>query len=351
MNHNRNMKLPNFSPVLKFISAKKWWLVILVLVALGGFFYVKQQNAKKVVLQFGQPIRQDITQTLQASGVVDAKDKALLRFTAGGKLVYLGAKEGDTVKKWQTIATIDARDLQKRLEKSLNTYSQQRNSWDQTVDDTKDRTLATKENRTVNTNQLTLNNVVADVELASIGISNATMTSPIAGVLVSAPTNLSGVTLSPTDTFVIVNPSTLIFRAEVDEADISQVKVGQKVTLSLDAYQDKTIETYVSRIGYLALETSSGTAFIVEMPIPAENALDTYRLGMNGDSNIILTTKPNVLTVPLAATKERDAKFFVDVKTGPNEAVEREIQVGTQTDTLIEVTSGLIETDQIVLPE
>lgn len=344
------MKLPIVSPILKFIAARKWWLVMIVLVALGGFFYIKQQNAKKVVLKFGQPIRQDITQTLQASGVVDAKDKALLRFAAGGKLVYLGAKEGDVVKKWQTIATIDARDLQKRLEKSLNTYSQQRNSWDQTVDDSKDRTLATKEVRTVNTSQLTLNNIVADVELASIGISNATMTSPIAGVLVSAPTNLSGVTLSPTDTFVVVNPSTLIFRAEVDEADIAKVKVGQSVTLSLDAYQDRTIETFVSRIGYLSIGTSSGTAFIVEMPIPVENALDTYRLGMNGDSNIILSTQPNILTVPLSATKERDSKFFVDIKTGPNTATEREIKVGIQTDAVVEIISGLTQADQIVLP-
>lgn len=344
------MTLPIISPILNFIANKKWWLVAIILVALGGFFYFKQQNAKKVVLKFGQPVRQDINQSIQASGVVDAKDKALLRFVAGGKLVYLGAKEGDTVKKWQTIATIDARDLQKRLEKSLNTYAQQRNSWDQTVDDTKDRTLPTKENRTVSTSQLTLNNVVADVELANIGISNASMTSPIAGVLVSAPTNLAGVTLSPTDTFAVVNPSSLIFRAEVDESDIAKVKVGQKVSLNLDAYQGKTIETYVSRIGYLSIGTSSGTAFVVEMPIPAENALDTYRLGMNGDSNILLISKPKVLTVPLSATKERDTKFYVEVKTGPNTAVEREIQVGIQTDAIVEVTNGLTETDQIVLP-
>jgi hypothetical protein len=63
-----------------------------------------------------------------------------------------------------------------------------------------------------------------------------------------------------------------------------------KVNLSLDAYPDQTLETYVSSIGYRAIDTSSGTAFIVEMPIPIENALDTYRLGMNGDSNIVLTT-------------------------------------------------------------
>jgi multidrug efflux pump subunit AcrA (membrane-fusion protein) len=166
------MKLPNFKSILRLISAKKWWLVVVVVLIVGGIFYFRQQQAKKVVLKFSQPIRQDITQTLQASGVVDAKEKALLRFAAGGKLVYLGAKEGDVVKKWQTIATIDARDLKKRLEKSLNTYSQQRNSWDQTLDDTKDRAIATRENRTVNTSQLTLDNIVVDVELASIGISN-----------------------------------------------------------------------------------------------------------------------------------------------------------------------------------
>ncbi len=342
----KNLATRTLTKIAKF----KWWLILLLIIGGGVFLYMRQQKAKEPVLSFAKPIRQTITQTLDASGLVDAKEKALLRFVAGGKLTYLGAKEGDVIKKYQTIARIDARDLQKRLERSLNTYSQQRNSWDQTLDDTKDRAIATKENRTVNTNQLTLNNTVIDVELQDIAISNAAMTSPIAGILVSAPTAVSGVVIGATDTFGVVNPSTLVFQAEVDEADIAKVSVGQKAALYLDAYPDRKIETYVSYIGYRAINTSSGTAFLVELPITAENAIDTYRLGMNGDVKIELATKANVLTVPLSATKERSSKMYADVKSGDNQATEREIEAGLQTEDVVEVISGLSETDEVVQP-
>jgi RND family efflux transporter MFP subunit len=346
--------MPNFvTRSLKFINQKKWWLIAIAVVLLIGLFMYRGAEAKKPKLVFGSPVRQDITQILEASGAVNAKEKASLRFAAGGKLTYLGAKEGDVVKKWQTIATIDARDLQKRLEKGLNLYSQERNDWDQTLDNTKDRALPKAEERSVNNEQLTLKNTVIDVELASIATSNTVMSTPIAGVLVSAPTSVAGVVLAATDSFLVVNPATLIFRAEVDEADIAKIMKGQAATIQLDSYPDRDIETVVSNISYSAIETSSGTAFIVELPIPTStlNSLDTYRLGMNGSVKIKLAAKTQVLTVPLAATKERDGKFFVEVKGENDTAVEREIGVGLETDELVEVTNGLSETDQIVLPQ
>lgn len=339
-----------FSTAFAWLKAKKWWLVLLF-VAIGVFFLWRSSvEAKKPKLAFITPTRQTITQSLDASGVVDAKEKALLRFAAGGKLTYLGVKEGDTVKKYQTIARIDARDLQKRLTNSLALYSQARLDWDQLGDDTKDRALPKKEIRGVEKEQFDLNMAVTNVEIQDIAISNTVMSSPIAGVVVTVPTTVSGVVLGATDGFGIINPETLIFSAEVDEADIAKVSKGQKTILTLDAYPDEPIETTVSFIGYRAIETSSGTAFVVELPITDARALEKYRLGMNGDAKIELATKADALTIPLSATKERDTKVYVDVKTGPNQATEKEITIGIQTDDLVEVTSGLSELDEIVLP-
>jgi hypothetical protein len=72
---------------------------------------------------------------------------------------------------------------------------------------------------------------------------------------------------------------------------------------------------------------------------------------MNGDVAIKLAEKQNALVIPLIATRERDGKVFVDVRTGPTTYEEREITVGLETEEKIEVLNGLSESDEILLPE
>ena len=97
--------------------------------------------------------------------------------------------------------------------------------------------------------------------------------------------------------------------------------------------------------------SASGTVFAVEMPIDQIDSLNKYRLGMNGDVEIKIEEKANVLTVPLIATRERDEKVYVDLRTGKNTYEERELVTGMETEEKIEVLSGLSEADEILLPE
>lgn len=347
------MKLNQILSKTVLLAKKYWWLLaILLVVVIIGARNIAASNSKPK-LTFVQPIRKDITKTLEVSGLVDAKEKARLRFIAGGKVTRIGAKEGDWVKKWQSIATIDQADLNKRLQKDLNLYLQERYDWDQQLDNIEDRAIDTRERRQVDKAQLDLTNTVLDVEIRDIAIQNTTITAPFAGILVDAPTATAGVQLLSTDVFEIVNPRSLVFRAYVDEADIALVLAGQTGTITLDAFADKQLTASVSSIAYTSTETSGGTSFAIELPLAAET-LDVYRIGMNGDVSLALETKTNTLSIPLAAIKERDGKTFVDVRVGDEksqEVAEREIQTGLEANEEIEVTSGLSESDFVVLPE
>lgn len=332
-------------------KTKRWWMIGAIVLLLLALRQVTAGN-KQEALTFASPVRETLVKTLDVSGAVDAKEKASLRFLQGGKVVYLGAKEGDEVKKWQTIATIDARALANAQQQSLNTYAQQRLTWDQETDDFGDGTTADQaDRREREKDQYTLENSVLQVEAAAIGVSNTVMSSPIAGILIQSPTNVSGVQLGPTDTFLVVNPATLVFRALVDEADIALITAGQNATIELDAYRDEIINSNVSYIAYQSNSTASGTVFIVEFPIESVEGLAKYRLGMNGDVNIVLETKENVFTIPLIATRERDGKIYVDVRTGDTTFEEREIEIGLETEDKVEVVSGLSENDEVVIPE
>lgn len=345
--------LKNIIQKFKTIWQTKKWLVItslIVLLVAGNKLYQNKKNQPN--LTFAYPTKETITKTLDVSGVIDAKEKVSLRFAAGGKVVYLGAQEGDAIKKWQTIATIDQNTALKTKEKYLNSYSKERLDWDQRQTDIGDGTTVDETlQRTIDKEQYDLNNSVLDVELAAISITNNTITAPFSGILVKSPTPVTGVQLLATDTFDLVNPETLIFRALVDEADIALVSKNQTAEIQLDAYpDDEKLTSSVSYISYQSVPSSNGTSFVVEFPISSID-LSKYRLGMNGDVEIKLETKENVLTIPLIAIKERDGKIFVEVKTGTATTEEKEIEIGLETDEKVEVLSGLTETDEIVIPE
>lgn len=339
---------------------KKIVIGLVILLLLAGWWW-RRGKASQEKLAFENPQYRDLQQTLEVSGALDAKEKVRLRFLAGGKLTYLGAKEGDYIKKWQTIATIDQATLQKQLSQDLNNYLKERWDWEQTRDDYVENGFGEDEpapdlrtRREVDKAQWDLNNEVLDVEIRDIAIQNTRLTSPIAGILTTAPTAVAGMQLLSTDYFEVVNPDTLVFKAAVDEVDIKEVGEGLPVKIEFDSFPDEIMNSVISYISYASSQSSSGTVFVVEMPVDQLNFPFSLRLGMNGDATIILAEKNNVLTVPIEATRERDGKVLVDVKVensaDENQTQEREIEIGLEGTDYLEVTGGLTDQDLVLIP-
>lgn len=332
---------------------KKRWklaLVLTIILLLIGGWQLSKANSGDQELTYEPVRRGSLTKTLDISGIVDAKEKARVRFLAGGKLVFLGAQEGDWVKKWQTLASIDKQALQKQLQQDLNFYADQRWSFEDYQDeyDYAVESLATRKN--LDKQQRALENQVLTVEMRDIAIKEASLYSPLEGVLVKSPSTVTGVQLTASDYFEVINPKTLIFRAEVDEADINLISLGQKSVIELDAYDGQSLETQLSYIAYSSTTGSSGTVFLVEFPLLSED-LNRYRLGMNGDAKIIIESKDDVLIVPFEATISRDGKYYVNIKNPAGQPEEKEVQLGLETEDEVEIVSGLAEGDLVLIPE
>jgi RND family efflux transporter MFP subunit len=349
-------EMSRLGSIVTFIK-KRWKTILIVLLVIGGLAWWNYQrtSANQTPLTFESPKQENLTKTLEVSGTIDADEKARLRYLTGGKLTYLGAEEGSYVEKGKTIAIIDQATLKKQLEQDLNNFMKERLDWDQLNDDVFFNEYTEAEERDIEQGQLDLTNEVLDVEIRDIAIQNTHLHAPFSGIVTHSPTATAGVQLLSTDFFELVNPDSLIFRAEVDEADIALVNPNQQAKIELDAYIDEEVDTYVNYVSFTSSETSNGTVFIVEMPLDATRyGLDHFRIGMNGDVAIELETRQNVLTIPLIALKERDDKTFVDVNVGSDtnqEVEEREITVGLETEEKVEVISGLSLQDQVLIPE
>lgn len=297
--------------------------------------------------------RQTIKNELALSGSVDAASKADLRFQTSGQLSWVGVGVGDRVKKWQSIAALDKRQLKKQLQKEMNDYLT--NRWN--FEDTQDEYKTTKENHLITTEmqrildrtQFSLNNAVLDVELSDLTLKYATIYSPIDGVVTSIEQPNPGVNITPsTATFTVVDPNSIYFKCELDQEDVIKVNQNQKVTIKLDSYPDQIIDSQIDYISFSPVAGQTSTVYETRLKLPQDNDDLKYRLGMDGDASIILSQSENTLIIPSTAILEQgDQKFvYVDIN---GKLDKKSITTGIESDEKTEVLSGLSENDSVVI--
>jgi len=335
--------------MINWLKTHKLLLGILILGALAIWFFFGRKP--KVSYDEFSVKRQDISETLELSGKVRAENTASLKFLAGGLLTYVGAKEGDTVKKWQTLASVDTRQLQKAMEQKLNLYAIQRGSFEQTVDDNNNAVpngdLGRTLERLLSKNQYQLENTVKDVEYQDLYLKLARISSPIAGVLVQSPTSVSGVQVTAVDTWVVVDPDSLYFSADLDETDLKRVSIAQQAHVNLDAFPGREINSLISTISFSPKETSTGTTYEVKIKLTKVDSED-LRLGLNGTVELVMKKVTNALTLPQSSIVSQNGKSTVMIKQG-DKYLEKDIQTGIENNGIVEITGGLGEAENVYI--
>lgn len=299
--------------------------------------------------------KQDLVQAVSASGEIESENQVILKFQTSGKLAWVGVKEGDRVEAWQAIASLDKRKLKKDIETELNDYmkerwdfEQTREDYDITTDDLSKYTLTNEVRRILEKAQFDLNNVVIDVEIADLTEKLATIVTPISGIVTEIESPIAGVNITPaTARFTVANPSLMKFVVNVDESDIGGVRIGQKAIIVLDAYSEEEFEGEITKIAFASITTrGGGTAFPIEITLPENESL-RFKVGMNGDAEIITAQESDILTISVEAIIEKKGKTFVQIIEG-KKVKEVEVETGIESETKIQIISGLDE-GQIVI--
>ena len=149
--------------------------------------------------------------------------------------------------------------------------------------------------------------------------------------------------------YSIVNPETFYFSTEVGETEISKIKVGQKVTLYLDAYPNEKFESSVENIGISSVVTSTGgTAYKVKISLPKKDGVD-FRLGMNGNAEIVANTYSNVISVTSDAVVEEDSGNWVWLVNGGGKVKKIKVVLGVASVDKNEIKEGVKEGDVVIV--
>jgi RND family efflux transporter MFP subunit len=350
------VKTSRFIFFKKFFSKKKIIIsIILILISVGGlYFYQSSQNsssdAEKYVVK-----RTTLRDELNLSGFIDADEKVDLHFQAGGKLLWLGVKEGQEVKKNQGIAALDQRQLQKNIEKYLNNYNKVRRNFEQTGEDYKDESLSStaeireKARRVLENSQFDLNNSVLDVELQTISKEYSYIYAPISGIVTKMDVKSTGMNITPQDKFQIINKDSLYFSLSVDQTEVVQIKEGMTGEVFIDAFPDKKFTGTVTSLGFIPKQNETGTVYEVKLAISGMSA--DLRLGMTGDVTFIVKEHKDVLSVPQNYVIDNDDETRSVYVINNGKQTKRTISTGLEVGDEIEIISGVGEGETLILVE
>ncbi len=322
---------------------KKYWVILILIIFIGfvGFQLMKKPDKEQ---NFYKVKKQTIKEELTLSGKVDAEEKVNLRFQTSGRLVWVGVKEGDYVKKYQTIASLDKRDVENRLNKYLRAYSIQRNSFEQTKDDYWNKQYDLNEKirdqakRILENNQYNLETAVLDVEYQNLIIENSSLWTPIEGIVTKVSSPYAGVNITPSQAeFEIVNPKTLYFLVTADQTEVINLKDKMTGKIVFDPYPEEEINGEIYWIGFSPKSDESGTVYPIKIKFETDKDL---KLGMTGDINFVLKEKNNVISIPKNYLKE-DKKGSYVYKIINNKKIKHYIKTGEEVDNQIVVINGL----------
>jgi len=343
---------------MKFFQKYKNKIIIGILILIALFIGINRVQAKKAkdpsVLNTKKdtvitPSLQNIKSDLTLAGSINASEIAALRFQNSGKLVWVGVKVGDRVKKYQAIASLDKKELQKSLQTQFNNYRTQLSEFWDTQDEYKDTVISDTLQRILNRTQYSLDNKVITYEIADMAIKEATLYSPIAGVVIGVDQPLTGTNITPaTATFTIVNPESVYFKSEIDQEDVTKIKVGQKAVVKIDSFSDSNFDSEITYISFTPVSGQSSTVYEIRFKLPVDNKDLNYRLGMDGDALITLASEDNALTVPLDAINDDNGKSYVWLKDG-DKLIKKYVTTGIENDTEVQILEGLNSNDSVII--
>lgn len=317
----------------------------------------------------------NIMNSITATGTIEPVTSVTVGTQVSGIVSKLFVDYNSVVKKGQVIAELDKTNLMSQLNTAktqLATAQSQLNY--QTANYKRYKTLFEKglvaaddfDNAKLSYTQAKEQVVSAkeEVQRAQTNLGYATITSPIDGVVLSKSVEEGqtvAASFSTPELFTIAQDLTnMQVVADVDEADIGDVKEGERVSFTVDAYPDDTFEGEVKQVRQEATTTNNVVTY--EVVISAPNADLKLKPGLTANVTIYTAERKGVLSVPSKALrftpqKETVGKMkIVDAANAKNKVwtiegnsiVAHKVNIGMTDGTNTQIVGGIAEGAKVV---
>lgn len=261
--------------------------------------------------------RGDLRQVLPLSGSLRAVKQASVKAQVGGLVRQVLVREGEAVKAGQVLVTMDASEYLARVAQARGALAAARGQLG-IASKARDNNRILTEKGFISKNafdnavsqfdiaRANVDSAVAALTVAQKSVSDATLRSPIAG-LVGNRTIEPGEKVSPDVRLMeIVDLRRMEMDAAVPTSEIGRVAVGQEVRIDIDGVG----MPIVGKVMRIDPSTQAGSRSIV-VHVEIDNTQGSLRAGMFGEARLTLNRRDAVLTVPTSAIQHLDGKTMV----------------------------------------
>jgi RND family efflux transporter MFP subunit len=191
-----------------------------------------------------------------------------------------------------------------------------------------------------------LTSAAISVDKAKYNMEQATLTSPIDGVVAMLNYKTGDIILSDSAKTMasIINNDTLFIEANIEEADISKLKVGDKARVTFEAVEGADLTGEISFISLTSTTSSNGIVTYLVRVLLTNTSTSQIREGMTAAIEFVTSEAPGVLAIPVAAVHNIGGKPSVEKKDGTISNVTTGFTDGKK----VEIINGLNEGDVVV---
>lgn len=260
----------------------------------------------------------NIAVRVQATGVVEPVDTVMVKSKAAGMILQMPVDVGSVVKPGDLLAQVDPRDVKNQYDQAMaddlvSSTSLKKALADQARNDTLYMrhviTQAQHDSSTSTTASAQADMVQsrANLDLALQNLQDATVRSPINGTVISRPITQGQIITSATSPsggttlMTIADLSRVRMRVTIDEVEMANVRLGEKASVLVDAFPNRTFEGVVEKVEPQAVVDQGVTFFPVLVSISNREGL--LMPGMNGEVTIDAGDLTNVVQVPIDAVR------------------------------------------------
>ena len=290
------------------------------------------------------------------SGTLEPEREAVLRAQVSGSVLQTYADQGQAVNAGAVLARIDASGIQDAYTSARAGLVAARNAADVAAKDLarNQKLLAAgaiaerdidQSRRSSIAAQAALEDANSRLASAEKAYRSTTVTAPFSGVVSERPVSAGDVVQPGSALFTVVDPSSMRLEASVPAEQLASIRIGVPVNFTVSGYPGRQFVGRITRINPTADPTTRQVRIYVSIP----NAGRALVGGLFANGRMSSATKTG-LVVPASAVDVRgSAPTVMRVKQGKAEKVQIQIGLSDQSSETIEVISGLVAGDTLLL--